>query len=430
MGDRLTIDGAGRLPTTLSDDLGDAPGLAEKKRLQQQDVSVLFDKVPLFEPPLAIAKPANGGAPVLGWNPFAVSAMPSKPAKSAPPPTIDPRNYTDDALRHDLTATTLQRDALPPNTPERAALEQVLSTLQAEGDRRWGSYDACEDAKPTLVRASRLPKETYSPQQLMSCSSQGGLCLSVDQATAIETRRQEVCASTGVDPLRFEDVADGHATADVDRGRLAAEQAKWLHVIDAETQNPLAAAAVAYSIARGESLDATVARAELAQAVGGMMASVAAAGQKVPDFDTTETTAVERVLNEPAPGELTATQRMSMESFLRANGVPEEYVHETMMGFGRGSRVGTLKEDIHAYRYYGGGTKPRGRWLTDRPQTRPIRDLALDARANSATNIERWIIPKGTRVLVGPVAELNGQPGGAMQYYVLEPTVLKPEVKK
>lgn len=42
--DRLTIDGAGRLPApALGDEPGDTPGLVQKRRAQRQDVSVLMD---------------------------------------------------------------------------------------------------------------------------------------------------------------------------------------------------------------------------------------------------------------------------------------------------------------------------------------------------------------------------------------------------
>ena len=251
----------------------DPPAFAEKKRLQQQDMQVLLDKTPLFEQPLAISTKASSQELALGWNPFAVvSARPAAhpPTGVATPAPPDPTLYTDDALRHDIAATRLQLGALGPSGPQRPALEQRLEQLQSEGDKRWGNYDACEDAGPTLLPASRLPAHPLAPADLLSCSQKGGACASVEQVAELETERQKLCASTGVDPMRFADMATGVPTAGVDKQAAAsANIAKWMEVIDAQTQNPLAAAVAASSIARGESVDATVARVQLANAIAG-----------------------------------------------------------------------------------------------------------------------------------------------------------------
>ena len=300
-----TIDPMRRsMPSLGAGPLDDAPGLAEKKRRQMQDVQVLLDKTPLFEPPLAIStKPS---AQTLGWDPFATAAS-SSPAPhvtamaSAPGPP-DPTLYTDDALRHTLAATRLQLRALPAGSPQKPGLEQRLQQLQSEGDKRWGGNDACEDARPTLLPASRLPaRPLLDSAELLSCSQQRGACATVDQVAALETERQRLCATTGVDPMRFADVATGVPTVGVDHHAAeAARIAKWLAIIDSQTQNPLAAAVAASSLARGEGVDATLARVQLADAIGGVAASFAAAGQRAHAFDTTELVRIER---EPSPVE-------------------------------------------------------------------------------------------------------------------------------
>jgi hypothetical protein len=440
MGDnRLTIDASGRLPLVpLGDDPSDAPGLVQKRRAQQQDVAVLFDKVPLFEPPLAIAKPAKAQELVLGFDSLAKTDAPAKRAvRSTPAPALDPSHYSPELLRHNLVATRLQLNALAPDDLRRAQLEQRLQALEA--------YDACKAAKPTLVPASQLPREPYSPEQLTSCTDKSGGCLPFDEAVAIEEKHREVCAWTGVDPLRFEDVASGQAAAGVDRqSRELAEQANWLHVIDAETQNPLAAAAAAYSIAHGDRVGTTAAWTDLAQAVGAVAASIAGAGQKMPDFDTTEPTRLEP---EPTAGLRPATspQRYSEEEafksdqlaahrspaeiraiseFFRANSVPSRFWGPTMKGFAPGARVEVLATDTVVVRYYGGRAGPRSFWLTERPLLDPRADLALP-KENDASGVKFWVIPRGTAVLRGTAAALNGQPGGASQIYVPDPTTLR-----
>jgi len=437
MGDnRLTIDASGRLPIVpLRDDSSDAPGLVQKRRAQQQDVAVLFDKVPLFEPPLAIAKPAKDQELVLGFDPLAKTGAPAKQAvRSTPAPALDPSHYSPELLRHNLVATRLQLNAIAADDPRRTQLEQRLQALEA--------YDACKDAKPMLVPASQLPHEAYSPEQLTSCTGESGRCLSLGQAVAIEEKHQEVCAWTGVDPLRFEDVASGQAAAGVDRqSRELAERAKWLHVIDAETQNPLAAAAAAYSIAHGDRVDTTAAWTDLAQAVGGVAASFAGAGRKMPDFDTTEPTRVAPAAGGPAPAATngfvdhfkiaqlaagrTPAEVEAITRFLQDSNVPPQHWVATAMGFAPGARVEVLATDTPALRYYGAEARPRSFWLTERPVANPSAQLALNPEANDASQMKMWIIPRGTAVLRGTCAPLNGQPGGASQIFVPDPSVLR-----
>ena len=406
----------------------DPPAFAEKKRLQQQDMQVLLDKTPLFEQPLAISTKASSQELALGWNPFAVvSARPAAhpPTGVATPAPPDPTLYTDDALRHDIAATRLQLGALGPSGPQRPALEQRLEQLQSEGDKRWGNYDACEDAGPTLVPASRLPAHPLAPADLLSCSQKGGACASVEQVAALETERQKLCASTGVDPTRFADMATGVPAAGVDKQAAAsANVAKWMEVIDAQTQNPLAAAVAASSIARGESVDGTVARVHLANAIAGLAASLAATGQKTPHLDTTEPTRVERTLDVPAPGELTAAERGDIRAFLGRNKIADQYVAETMLGMEAGTRAVRLDRDLTVYRNFGGMARANGRWVVAEMPVNPRKDLALPP-GNTCEGVSKWVIPKGTEVLFGPAARLNGLPGGAQQIYVPDPTVMR-----
>lgn len=106
-------------------------------------------------------------------------------------------------------------------------------------------------------------------------------------------------------------------------------------------------------------------------------------------------------------------------------GIPAQYAKDVPSGFAAGIRVETLQSDLHVSRYYGGKAQPQGRWVTATPAANPLKDLALDASNNTATSVAEWVIPRGTKVIQGPVAPLNGQPGGATQIYLPDPSVLR-----
>ncbi|MDR1954087.1 MAG: DNRLRE domain-containing protein [Clostridiales Family XIII bacterium] len=86
--------------------------------------------------------------------------------------------------------------------------------------------------------------------------------------------------------------------------------------------------------------------------------------------------------------------------------------------------VSVLEDDKIAYRYYGGDSNEKSYWYTPNMTSNPVADLALPI-GNSYDNVEKVIIPKGTEILEGTVAPNFGQKGGAIQYYVPDPSVIK-----
>jgi hypothetical protein len=263
----------------------------------------------------------------------------------------------------------------------------------------------------------------------------------------VEAKRQETCAWTGVDPLRFEDEGTGTQVADVDRFKTAErakERERWMQIIHAQRSNPLAAVSTIASVATRSSVETTAQRVEFDEAAWGVLQSMAGAQRGIhsPNFNTTlpvapETTPREVTLDTPAPGELTGAERTGVRDYMGRHGVPERFVPETMLGMGGGSRAGapaeiaqkgtrtvTLTDDLVVFRNFGGEADTRGRWLVSAMPANPRKDLALPP-GNTAEDVSTWIIPKGTEIIVGPAAPLNGLPGGAEQIYVSDPFVLK-----
>jgi len=80
------------------------------------------------------------------------------------------------------------------------------------------------------------------------------------------------------------------------------------------------------------------------------------------------------------------------------------------------------------YRYYGGASEPRGKWVTKKLLTDPVNQLALPP-GSTTEKVKQWVIPKDTEVLIGTVAPNFGKPGGAPQIYVPDPSVLKIKVR-
>ena len=79
--------------------------------------------------------------------------------------------------------------------------------------------------------------------------------------------------------------------------------------------------------------------------------------------------------------------------------------------------------DRVAYRYHGGTSSQNSYWLTPKQTLNPAADLALPP-GNSYQFVDKFIIPRGTTFLEGGVAPNFGQPGGAIQYYIADPTML------
>ena len=105
----------------------------------------------------------------------------------------------------------------------------------------------------------------------------------------------------------------------------------------------------------------------------------------------------------------------------RLDGVPVE----TFKGAIK-SRV--LKSDTDAFRFSGGVSDPKGRFLTTRQTLRQI-DSPQDAQrvlqlpeGATATTLNKFTIPKGTKVFVGRV---KGAPPRATQVFIKDSGVLK-----
>ena len=87
-----------------------------------------------------------------------------------------------------------------------------------------------------------------------------------------------------------------------------------------------------------------------------------------------------------------------------------------------------LKSDTDAYRFAGGVSDPKGRFLTTRQTLRQI-DSPQDAQrvlqvpeGATAETLNRFTIPKGTEIFVGRV---KGGPPDATQVFIRDPSVLK-----
>jgi RHS repeat-associated protein len=110
--------------------------------------------------------------------------------------------------------------------------------------------------------------------------------------------------------------------------------------------------------------------------------------------------------------------------FLKDSKVPRKVRRQVIKAFKSDAKVETLTKDIKVHRYYGGKADPRGRWLTPQTLKNPAKKLALPP-GSTAEKVKSWTIPKGTKVLTGRAARNFGQPGGAKQIYVPDPSVLK-----
>lgn len=83
-----------------------------------------------------------------------------------------------------------------------------------------------------------------------------------------------------------------------------------------------------------------------------------------------------------------------------------------------------MSEDIEAFRYFGGESLSRGRWLSRDKVADPINQLSLPP-GNTAESIKTWIIPRGTGIIEGPAASMFGRSGGANQIFVPDASILR-----
>jgi hypothetical protein len=135
--------------------------------------------------------------------------------------------------------------------------------------------------------------------------------------------------------------------------------------------------------------------------------------------------AASRVLAQSELKALSEAEKAEIHAFLSESKVPAHIAADVVPGFAAGSRVEVLERDVTVYRYYGGDAKrPRGRFVTETPTNNPIKDLALPPD-NPATQVGKFVIPKDTKVLRGPVAPRYGQPGGGSQIYLPDYNVLR-----
>jgi RHS repeat-associated protein len=112
-----------------------------------------------------------------------------------------------------------------------------------------------------------------------------------------------------------------------------------------------------------------------------------------------------------------------VDNFIKSN-VPKDFQKNVKSAF-INPRVTTLSDDVVVYRYYGDGASSVSYWVTPHATSNPVKDLALPL-VNNATNVQKFIIPKGTTILEGVVAHNFGQVGGGYQYYISDPNVLIP----
>lgn len=113
----------------------------------------------------------------------------------------------------------------------------------------------------------------------------------------------------------------------------------------------------------------------------------------------------------------------TVDDFLSSN-VPKDFQKNVQSAFVN-PKVTTLTDDVVVYRYYGDGASSVSYWVTPNATSNPVKDLALPS-VNNATNVQKFIVPKGTTILEGGVAPNFGQVGGGYQYYVSDPSVLIP----
>ena len=222
-----------------------------------------------------------------------------------------------------------------------------------------------------------------------------------------------------MDPFRFEHVAPRGPEVGRDRDWEARQRAgAVLQNLELMTQNPLAAAAYGTARVAGATDKISESAAQLAGAAGDVLLAVGAGKMAV-------RVAMAPAIEKPLTGPLTPAETAAARAFLIEANTPAKYIDETLRGFATGTRVETLKSDVHGFRYHGSMETARGRWVTEEPVNVPIRELALNRKDNPATHMTEWIVPSGTKVIRGPVGPLFGQPGGGSQIFVPDPSVLR-----
>ena len=123
------------------------------------------------------------------------------------------------------------------------------------------------------------------------------------------------------------------------------------------------------------------------------------------------------------------TEILRLDRFLKEAGFDQETRRRIVKAFGSGTRVEELAADTRAYRYFGNASKARGPWLTQELLKDPVNQLALPT-GNAAEKVAEWVIPKGTKVVKGPVAPNFGRPGGADQVFLADSSVLQEVVRR
>lgn len=119
------------------------------------------------------------------------------------------------------------------------------------------------------------------------------------------------------------------------------------------------------------------------------------------------------IVGEPYAGIKEASERM------RELGIPREYRVQALQSFEPETvRLNTAGTDVYGLRYHGGGSNEFGRYVTDTlPATR--QSLALPAE-NTMEHLSQFRLSEGAEYISGRVAPNFGQPGGGMQYYLLD----------
>ena len=114
---------------------------------------------------------------------------------------------------------------------------------------------------------------------------------------------------------------------------------------------------------------------------------------------------------------------VEIDNFVKKN-VNPNFQENVKKAFTPEAKVKTYATDKVAYRYHGGDSSGKSYWYTPKKTANPAKDLALPS-GNSCQYVDKVVIPKGTTVIEGPVAPNFGQPGGGLQIYVPDPSVVK-----
>lgn len=113
--------------------------------------------------------------------------------------------------------------------------------------------------------------------------------------------------------------------------------------------------------------------------------------------------------------------------------VPEKFQDDIIIGFAGNPVAVTLNENISVYRYWSNPEKQSGVWTTLDPKysSDEARSLLALPYDNFAPNVTQFVIPKGTTVLIGDVAEQTTAIwagkyaiGGGLQIYIPDGSVL------